>query len=84
MGDDREDEELFLPLRLFYAGRSLTPRDRREWQHERAFAERLARHRGAGRGQARAPGRMRGLSRTARRGTGAAGAGRASRAGCAG
>jgi AcrR family transcriptional regulator len=64
VGDDREDEELFLPLRLFYAGRSLSPRDRREWQHERAFAERVGRHRGAGGGRARAPGRMRGLSRS--------------------
>ena len=66
MGDDREDEELFLPLRLFYAGRSLSPRDRRQWRNERAFAERLNRNRdqqaGEGRGQ-RAPGRMRGLSR---------------------
>ncbi len=41
MGDDQEDEELFLPLRLFYGGTSFGPRDRREWNHERAVAERV-------------------------------------------
>ena len=67
MGDDQEDEELFLPLRLFYGGRSFTPRDRREWHHERMIAERINRHReqweGRGQGPGRTPGRMRGLSR---------------------
>jgi AcrR family transcriptional regulator len=68
VGDDQEDEELFLPLRLFYAGRSFSPRDRREWHHERVIAERINRHReqwgdGRGRGPGRSPGRMRGLSR---------------------
>ena len=56
MGDDQEDEELFLPLRLFYGGRSFSPRDRREWHHERVIAERVNRHReqweGRGRGRA--------------------------------
>jgi AcrR family transcriptional regulator len=62
VGDDQEDEELFLPLRLFYAGRSFSPRDRREWHHERVIAERIKRReQWEGRGQG--PGRMRGLSR---------------------
>jgi len=67
VGDDEGDEELFLPLRLFYGGRSFGPRDRREWHNERAVAERVKRHREhweeRGRGPGRTPGRMRGLSR---------------------
>jgi AcrR family transcriptional regulator len=67
VSDDEEDEELFLPLRLFYGGRSFTPRDRREWHHERMIAERVNRHReqweARGQGPGRTPGRMRGLSR---------------------
>src|SRR5580700_143195 len=67
VGDDQEDEELFLPLRLFYAGRSFSPRDRREWHRERMIAERVNRHReqweGRGGSPGRSPGRMRGLSR---------------------
>ena len=67
MGDDQGDEELFLPLRLFYAGRSFSPRDRREWHRERMIAERINRHRGQWEGRdqgpGRTPGRMRGLSR---------------------
>jgi AcrR family transcriptional regulator len=74
VSDDREDEELFLPLRLFYAGRSLSPRDRRQWHNEQAIADRLHQHRerwedrdgGPDRRPGRAPrspGRMRGLSR---------------------
>ena len=67
MGDDQGDEELFLPLRLFYSGRSFSPRDRREWHRERTLAERVSRHReqweGRGRGPGRPSGRERGLSR---------------------
>ena len=67
MSDDQGDEELFLPLRLFYAGRSFSPRDRREWHRERVIAERITKHRehweGRGQGLGRTPGRMRGLSR---------------------
>jgi AcrR family transcriptional regulator len=61
--DDHGDEELFLPLRLFYAGRSFSPRDRREWHHERVIAERVNRRREQWEGRGRTPGRMRGLSR---------------------
>jgi AcrR family transcriptional regulator len=68
VGDDADDEEPFLPLRLFYAGRPLGPRDRHERHRERAMAERAGRHKGQwedrGRGGGRAPGRMRGLSRS--------------------
>ena len=65
MGDDEEDEAPFLPLRLFYAGRPFGPRDRRDWQHERAISERVGRHKEHwdARGRERQPGRMRGLSR---------------------
>ena len=62
----QEDEEPFLPLRLFYGGRSFGPRDRHEWHHERAVAERAngtGSMGGARPGPGRTPGRMRGLSR---------------------
>ncbi|HEX4088876.1 MAG TPA: TetR/AcrR family transcriptional regulator [Trebonia sp.] len=72
MGDDAEDQEPFLPLRLFYAGAPFGPRDRHELHRERALADRMSRQkeqwdrRGrerGDRGAATTPGRVRGLSR---------------------
>jgi AcrR family transcriptional regulator len=68
VGVDEEDEEPFLPLRLFYAGRPFGPRgprDRRERNHERQIAERVGRHKEHWEARGRTPpqGRLRGLSR---------------------
>ena len=43
MREDEEDEELFLPMRLFFGGRAFGPSDRHD-RHERLVAERVSRH----------------------------------------
>jgi AcrR family transcriptional regulator len=65
VGEDEEDEGLFLPLRMFYAGGELSRRDRHERHRERQIAEHLSRHkeRWEARGQEPPPRRLRGLSR---------------------
>jgi AcrR family transcriptional regulator len=42
VGEDAEDNEPFLPMRLFYGGRGFGPRDWHERFHERQFAERAS------------------------------------------
>jgi AcrR family transcriptional regulator len=68
VGDDEEDDGIFLPMRLFYGGRAFGPRDWHERFHERQFAERASKQReqwqAKGRRTPGPPGRrMGGLSR---------------------